>query len=99
MGRIVDANPFAAFGTPEAWNLHVGFMRETPASGKLAKLDGFVNENDQYRVAGREIYVTFRAGVRDSKLGVQLGKLGVPVTLRNWNTVTKLRAMADARQT
>ncbi len=73
-------------------------MREIPSPESLGPLDPYVYDNDKYRVAGREIYVMFRAGVRDSKLGKMLGKIGVPVTLRNWNTTKKLREIAEELQ-
>ncbi|WP_328204286.1 hypothetical protein [Brevibacillus nitrificans] len=36
----------------------------------------------------------FRHSVRDAKLSVNLQKLGKPVTVRNWNTMSKLVEMA-----
>lgn len=96
MARIVANNPFAEEGPPENLNLHVGFMSELPSPAKLERLMPFVNENDEFRIVDMEIYVAFRAGVRDSKLGNNLNKLGVPITLRNWNTTNKLLAMVGA---
>lgn len=92
--RILAANPFAAEGDPAGLHLHVGFMRGVPVQAGIDKLAAFANENDEFRVVGEEVYVVFRQGMRDSKLGNQLPKIGVPVTLRNWNTVTKLAGMA-----
>jgi uncharacterized protein (DUF1697 family) len=96
LGRIIRDNPFTDAGTPEELNLHVGFMAQLPSENNLDKIRPHVNENDQFLIAGHEIYVVFRAGVRDSKLGNSLNKLGVPVTLRNWNTTNKLFEMAEA---
>jgi uncharacterized protein (DUF1697 family) len=96
LGRIIGDNPFADEGSPEKLNLHVGFMAKLPSENNLDKIRPYVNENDQFRIVDHEIYVMFRAGVRDSKLGNSLNKLGVPVTLRNWNTTNKLLAMAEA---
>ncbi|WP_276351869.1 DUF1697 domain-containing protein [Cohnella caldifontis] len=94
----IDANPFAAEGSPEELHLHVGFMKKAGlAADKLAKLDARVNENEGYRLSNREVFAAFRAGLRDSKLAEQLGKLGVPLTLRNWNTTTKLAELAEAK--
>lgn len=92
--RILAANPFAAEGDPAGLHLHVGFMRGVPAQAGIDKLAAYANENDEFRVVGEEVYAVFRQGMRDSKLGNSLPKIGVPVTLRNWNTVTKLAAMA-----
>jgi len=93
--RILTANPFAAEGEPSGLHLHVGFMRGVPAQPGIDKIAAFVNERDEFRIVGEEIYVVFRNGMRDSKLGNNLPKIGVPVTLRNWNTTARLAEMAQ----
>jgi uncharacterized protein (DUF1697 family) len=95
---IIGSHPFAEHGSPEEVNLHIGFLSETPSEDRLNRILPYVTDDDQFRLVGREMYVMFRAGVRDSKLGNNLQKLGVPVTLRNWNTTNKLAAMAAAMQ-
>ncbi len=92
--RILAANPFAAEGEPAGLHLHVGFMRGVPAQPGIDKIAAFVNEHDEFRIVGEEIYVVFRNGMRDSKLGNNLPKIGVPVTMRNWNTTVRLAEMA-----
>jgi len=94
LARAIAANPYANAGAPADLHLHIGFMRGAPDPQALDKLAPFVNEQDEFRVIGREIYAIFRSGVRDSKLAGQLSRLGVPVTLRNWNTTCKLAEMA-----
>lgn len=94
LDRILAANPFAAVGEPADLHLHVGFMRGVPSQTGLDKLAAYVNDQDEFRVIGEEIYVIFRGGMRDSKLGNNLPKIGVPVTLRNWNTTGKLAELA-----
>ena len=53
---------------------------------------------EEIRIAGEEAYVTYPNGIGKSKLtNVFLEKqLGVSGTARNWNTLTKLLAMAEA---
>jgi len=94
--RIIAANPFASEGEPAGLHLHVGFMRGIPAQAGIDKIAAFVTEHDEFRLVGEEIYVVFRQGMRDSKLGNSIPKIGVPVTLRNWNTTAKLAEMAKA---
>ncbi|MBW5446742.1 DUF1697 domain-containing protein [Cohnella sp. CFH 77786] len=96
LGRIIRSNPFAGEGTPEELNLHVGFLSQLPSESQLDRIRPYVTEDDRFRLVDHELYVMFRAGVRDSKLGNSLNKLGVPVTLRNWNTTNKLFALAEA---
>ncbi|MGY5137631.1 DUF1697 domain-containing protein, partial [Streptomyces nigrescens] len=53
---------------------------------------------DQYRLIGRELYLWCPGGIGRSKLAdaVSRAPLGVTATARNWNTVTKLLALATA---
>ncbi|MFE7542515.1 hypothetical protein ACFU5X_17475, partial [Streptomyces platensis] len=53
---------------------------------------------DQYRLIGRELYLWCPGGIGRSKLAdaVSRAPLGVTATARNWNTVTKLLALAAA---
>ena len=53
--------------------------------------------DDSWWVADREIYVWCPHGLTDSPVMAHLTglDLGVQVTVRNWNTVTKLAALAD----
>jgi uncharacterized protein (DUF1697 family) len=48
-------------------------------------------------LAGREAYLYFPQGVGKSKLSMAMVEraLGGPGTCRNWNTLTKLAAMAE----
>jgi uncharacterized protein (DUF1697 family) len=41
-------------------------------------------------------YLLFHHSIRDSKLANNLSKLDVPLTVRNWKTVTKLTHLAAA---
>lgn len=49
----------------------------------------------EYRIIGQEIYLLYRESVRDSKLANHLPKLDIPMTMRNWNTMNKLVALAE----
>lgn len=53
---------------------------------------------ERFVVSGREIYAWHPDGVQRSALATALTdrRLGVTATARNWNTVTKLLALADA---
>ncbi|GIN85845.1 hypothetical protein J6TS2_22310 [Heyndrickxia sporothermodurans] len=42
----------------------------------------------------RDIYLLFHDSVRNSKLAINLQKLNVPMTMRNWKTMNKLVALA-----
>lgn len=62
---------------------------------RLEKLKGFEPNGDRYQIAGRDIFLLFRQSIRNSKLAIQVDKLGVPATGRNWKTISRLVAMSD----
>jgi uncharacterized protein (DUF1697 family) len=75
---------------------HVVFLPQKPDADALAALADNDFEPDRYEARGREIYVWCPNGMRDSSLMRALGdpKLAPTATVRNWNTVTKLLALA-----
>ena len=90
LAAAIDDNPFAKDGEPKA--VHTMFLQEA--------LDGEAFRTFMKDYAGperlapgkREIFVDFRAGVADSKLGQALKKLKIRSTARN---VRSLRRMLD----
>jgi uncharacterized protein (DUF1697 family) len=73
---------------------HVSFLRAAPDQPDFAP-DAFAPE--LYHLGEREVYFWTPGGVMDSKLlGAFPKKKGEVATMRNWNTVTKLLALADA---
>ena len=65
-------------------------LTEAPVADDVEKLKLYVNEKEIFEVIGEEVYLMFKESVRNSKLAVQLSKLGVPMTMRNWKTMNKL---------
>lgn len=63
---------------------------------KIALLDTYRGQNDQYRIIGRDVFLLFHHSIRDSKLANNLLKLGVSATVRNWKTISKLTTLAKA---
>ncbi|MFJ6790664.1 DUF1697 domain-containing protein [Streptomyces angustmyceticus] len=98
LAAAVAANPFP-LAAPEPKSLHVTFLSAEPAdTSRLDALDAATFAPDQYRLIGRELYLWCPGGIGRSKLADAVGRarLGVTATARNWNTVTKLLALADA---
>ncbi len=91
---IVEHCPFAAASLAEGESIHVSFLKEVPEPEALARLNDLSCPPDELEIKGREIYILFRQSILDSKLPKQLQRLGVPLTDRNWKTVTKLAVMA-----
>jgi uncharacterized protein (DUF1697 family) len=95
LAATVAADPLGKVATDPAKYL-VGFMSDTPAAHLARGLDGQEFAPDLFGLAGRELYLWCPNGVRDSPLSrIDWDRrLGVTVTMRNWNTVTKLLDLA-----
>jgi uncharacterized protein (DUF1697 family) len=76
----------------------VSFLAAKPSAAAVRKLESADVAPEQVVVSGREIYAWHPDGIQRSKLAELLTEqqLGVSPTARNWNTVTKLLALADA---
>jgi uncharacterized protein (DUF1697 family) len=94
LAKIVSGTPYTiADGTK-----HVVYFGKDKLPAKLFSafdLKSFAPEH--FTVRGREMYLDLPEGQGRSKLVMALMKLkhDVPVTARNWNTVTKLLALAS----
>jgi uncharacterized protein (DUF1697 family) len=95
LAKLLRANPFAGEGDSA---LHVTFLAETPARARVRALDPARSEPDEFRVAGREVYLYCPKGYGVSKLSNAWfeKQLGVAATTRNWRTVTKLAELTGA---
>ena len=92
LARVVEGNPFVQ---ADPSTLHVGFMPGAP-SVTAADLDLQRFLPEAVVVDGANLYLHLPNGMGRAKLPVSLGRqLGVPVTFRNWNTVTKLAELAN----
>ncbi|MGK5730127.1 DUF1697 domain-containing protein [Streptomyces sp. URMC 124] len=96
MRRVVDADPFAGRGVDPARYV-VTFLAAPADPATVADLDAAAYAPEEFVLAGRELYVHYAQGIRDAKLAKVLTerRLGTAGTGRNWNTVTKLAAMAE----
>ena len=75
-------------------SIHLTLLSETPSQEALTKLQNFPSGVDQYAIKDKVIYLFLRQKFRDSKLPVQLQKLGVSATIRIWKTTMKLATIA-----
>jgi uncharacterized protein (DUF1697 family) len=97
MARIVAGNPFLGQKEVDVAKLHVTFLDKAPVKPALDRLDALAGSRDQYRLAGREIYLHCPINYGETKLSnMAIEKvLGVGATTRNWRTVTTLQGMAE----
>jgi uncharacterized protein (DUF1697 family) len=97
MERILADCPYAAEVLQEGQNLHVCLLAKAPSPEAADRFLGYRNERtEDVCISGLEIYVLFHQSLLESKLSNQFQKLGVPATMRNWNTMNRLLAMAKA---
>jgi uncharacterized protein (DUF1697 family) len=91
LANVIRNNPFLKAGVAEQ-ELHVLFLGDLPAPRAVQSLDPDRSPPDEFRIAGREIYLRLPNGVGRSKLNNQYfdSRLGTISTGRNWRTVTKL---------
>ena len=94
---VSENNPFLAAGADPA-KLHVVFLAERPAQAKAAALAPDRSPGDTFACAGREIYLHCPNGLGRSKLTNDWfdRALATTSTMRNWNTVLRLLALATA---
>jgi uncharacterized protein (DUF1697 family) len=104
MKRILENCPYTAEQVAEAEaasqveSLYVALLPEAPSQEGIERWSAYQTERDHYRFAGRDLYLLYSHSVRDSKLANNLPKLGVPATVRNWKTMSKLVALAAAME-
>lgn len=84
---VVDADPMQR-APKDGSRYFVSFLSEEPRS-----LPDEDFGEERYEVRGAEIYMSCPDGLRDSRLWKALDerRLGVRATVRNWNTVIKIR--------
>jgi uncharacterized protein (DUF1697 family) len=91
LAQVVKRNPLGKVVDNPSRYL-VAFLSKAPGREALADLDAAAVEPERIELHGRELYTWHPDGAGRSKLAALLNakKLGVVVTARNWNTVTKL---------
>jgi len=96
--RIVKENPFPDEAENDPSHLVVMFLSAKPDKDAAKRLAAAYDGLEEIRISGDNATITYRAGIGTSKLTAALLEkhLGVTATGRNWNTVTKLLAMAEA---
>ncbi|HLN60655.1 MAG TPA: DUF1697 domain-containing protein [Symbiobacteriaceae bacterium] len=94
---ILARCPYPAENLLPGESLLVSLLAAAPSPEGVDRLGAVSHEPDEFRLLGRELYLLCRQPIHKSKLTNQFfeKKLGVPVTARNWQTMTKLAALAD----
>lgn len=95
--KAVSATPFADRPELEPGKILVTFLATEPPKEARANLAKFEDYPEELHLKGRELYIYFPNGAGKSKLPWSSVEkfLKVTGTARNWNSVTKMLAMAE----
>jgi len=78
--------------------LSLGFLESAPGNPDLDKLETLRKDSERFALVGAVFYQHAPEGFARSKLAAGAERaLGVPMTSRNWRTVSALRDLARAR--
>jgi uncharacterized protein (DUF1697 family) len=96
LAAVVAANPYPA-STGDG-RIYALFVERDPDPERIAAIDPSSVEPDRFAFGDRIVYVSLTGGLLESKAFAVLTdkRLGVAMTNRNWNTVVKLLALAEA---
>jgi uncharacterized protein (DUF1697 family) len=91
--KALQANPFPE-GEAAGSTLHLGFLASVPPRPDLPGLERLRAPGERFLLKGDVFYLHAPDGIGRSKLANGAERLlGVPMTSRNWNTLSKLREM------
>jgi uncharacterized protein (DUF1697 family) len=97
LADVIARNPLGDVADNSSRYL-VSFLSAEPDPRVVRELAGVDAAPEQFVISGREIYSWHPDGIHRLQLRKVLSeqRLGVSATARNWNTVAKLLALADA---
>jgi uncharacterized protein (DUF1697 family) len=96
LADVIDHDPLGDLaGDPKRHVVY--FLNGTPDAGAVKALADADHSPEAFAARGRELYTWHPEGIQRSPLVRKITekRLGVAATARNWNTVTKLLALAD----
>ena len=101
LAQIIHCRPFtsgeialAQAQNTEGESLYVCLLPQELDAKTLDTLSAVESGADAFRVCNREIYLLLQQSIRNSKLAIRLQKLVPTMTVRNWNTMEQLFALA-----
>jgi uncharacterized protein (DUF1697 family) len=89
LAKIVKGNPF----TGDAGAFHVTLLEDKPKAADVKAIDAERYAPDEFKVAGKDVYLRCPKGYGVSKLSNAFfeKKLATVATTRNWKTISSLR--------
>jgi uncharacterized protein (DUF1697 family) len=94
---VVARNPFPGEAERDPSHLVVMCLKDAPKAADVRALQAAIAGPELVRADGRELYITYPAGIGRSRLtnAVIAKRLATRGTARNWNTVLKLSELAE----
>jgi uncharacterized protein (DUF1697 family) len=95
----IKANPFHDKARDDPKRLQVMSLKDAPATQNVTSLEEAISGPERVFASGRHLYIDYPDGSGNSKLTNVLieRRLETRGTSRNWNTVLKISAMAQAQ--
>ena len=95
---VIDANPFPREAKGDPSHLLAVITKDVVDPANVTTLQKAIAGREVVRAKGRCAYIVYPDGIGRSKLTAAIieKKLGTRGTARNWNTVLKLSALAEA---
>jgi uncharacterized protein (DUF1697 family) len=94
--QLLDAVRNNPFETSNGKALHFFFLESQPGRPDIDQLMSLKAKTEEFKLGNKILYLYAPDGVGRSKLAAAVEKaMGVPVTARNWNTVSKLASMFE----
>lgn len=95
--QLVARNPFPRAARDDPSHLVVMVFKQAPSAKDVAALRAAIAGPEVVESVGKQVYITYPAGIGTSKLTVAAieSTLGTRGTGRNWNTVLKLAALVN----
>jgi len=93
--KAIGANPFPdAEGQPQT--LHLFFLSSVPPAADLDGMEKVRTESERFELIDQVLYLHTPEGFARSKLAKNAERcIGVPITARNWRSMSKIVEMAQ----
>ena len=95
---LMAANPFPDDARRDPSHLLMMCLKDAPPPAAVKALQAAIRGREVVKTKGRQAYFLYPDGIGRSKLTIAVIErlLGTRGTARNWNTVTKLGALAES---
>lgn len=93
--RVAAENPYAADDIEPKF-IHIALLFSPANDADFDRINSLQGANERYEMTDLAFYLSAPDGIARSKLAADLEKcLGVPITARNWRSISKLCEMLE----